>query len=227
MFSLPVLPHPLLVLLLLLAQSTSIPGATALILAITSDSLQRGYSTTAVALYITSLSAAGSAGAFALANVARAHGYLSTRRIEEWAPGRLDQLRRRLAVASSSANTTHRPGSWRRAASRFIRHLSAVVGLRCSPVPNWMVNLGSPIVGIDFFPFTVGSFVGLLLPSALLTQAGEAIIRGEHPSAVLDPRQSAALWLVGGLVLLRSMYGADDVEEVATSTPVYETRKDR
>jgi hypothetical protein len=90
-----------------------------------------------------------------------------------------------------------------------------------------MVNLGSPIVGIDFFPFTVGSFVGLLLPSALLTQAGEAIIRGEHPSAVLDPRQSAALWLVGGLVLLRSMYGADDVEEVATSTPVDETRKDR
>jgi membrane protein YqaA with SNARE-associated domain len=48
--------------------------------------------------------------------------------------------------------------------------------LRFTPlIPNWFVNLASPLVGIPYHYFLVGSFIGLMPMNFILMQTGETL----------------------------------------------------
>lgn len=48
--------------------------------------------------------------------------------------------------------------------------------LRITPLlPNWFINLASPIIGVPLAPFTVGTFFGVVPPSFIAIQAGQTL----------------------------------------------------
>lgn len=48
--------------------------------------------------------------------------------------------------------------------------------LRITPLlPNWFINLASPIIGVPLAPFTVGTFFGVAPPSFIAIQAGQTL----------------------------------------------------
>ncbi|CAL7950259.1 unnamed protein product [Xylocopa violacea] len=48
--------------------------------------------------------------------------------------------------------------------------------LRMTPVvPNWFINLASPIIGVPLAPFSVGTFLGVAPPSFVAIQAGQTL----------------------------------------------------
>jgi len=81
--------------------------------------------------------------------------------------------------------------------------------LRLTPfVPNWFVNLSSPIVGNPIKPFIIGSFFGTqfslfflaLCGNTLATLGEEAYADIRSPLALLsDPRKYAHIIIVGGV----------------------------
>lgn len=78
--------------------------------------------------------------------------------------------------------------------------LLLVVGLRITPLlPNWFVNVASPVVGVPLPTFFAGTFLGVLAPSLFHVRAGVALDQLVKPSDALD--WSAVLSLCGlGLV---------------------------
>lgn len=54
--------------------------------------------------------------------------------------------------------------------------LNYVVFLRVTPLlPNWFINLASPVIGVPLVPFTVGTFFGVAPPSFVAIQAGQTL----------------------------------------------------
>jgi len=47
--------------------------------------------------------------------------------------------------------------------------------LRVSPVPNWLINLSSPHIGVPLKTFALASFVGAIPLAAVHVYAGTAI----------------------------------------------------
>lgn len=48
--------------------------------------------------------------------------------------------------------------------------------LRMTPLlPNWFINLASPVIGVPMMPFTVGTFFGVAPPSFMAIQAGQTL----------------------------------------------------
>ncbi|KAH0955793.1 hypothetical protein HN011_003954 [Eciton burchellii] len=48
--------------------------------------------------------------------------------------------------------------------------------LRITPIlPNWFINLASPVIGVPLVPFTVGTFFGVAPPSFVAIQAGQTL----------------------------------------------------
>jgi uncharacterized membrane protein YdjX (TVP38/TMEM64 family) len=64
--------------------------------------------------------------------------------------------------------------------ARVDRHrdnlLSYILFLRITPfLPNWFINIVSPVIGVPLFPFWVGSFFGVAPPSFVFIQAGTTL----------------------------------------------------
>ncbi|KAI9477930.1 MAG: hypothetical protein EXX96DRAFT_568741 [Benjaminiella poitrasii] len=56
--------------------------------------------------------------------------------------------------------------------------LNYMIVLRISPLPpNWVVNLGSPHLGVPLTSFFWGTFLGVMPPSFIHVQAGAALDR--------------------------------------------------
>lgn len=54
--------------------------------------------------------------------------------------------------------------------------LNYMLFLRMTPLlPNWFINLASPVVGVPMMPFTVGTFFGVAPPSFVAIQAGRTL----------------------------------------------------
>ncbi|CAD6235795.1 GSCOCG00007984001-RA-CDS [Cotesia congregata] len=54
--------------------------------------------------------------------------------------------------------------------------LSYMLFLRITPLlPNWFINLASPVLGVPIVPFTVGTFLGVAPPSFVAIQAGQTL----------------------------------------------------
>ncbi|KAL2713759.1 transmembrane protein 41 isoform X1 [Vespula squamosa] len=54
--------------------------------------------------------------------------------------------------------------------------LNYMLFLRMTPLlPNWFINLASPVIGVPIVPFTVGTFFGVAPPSFVAIQAGQTL----------------------------------------------------
>ncbi|XP_011170769.1 transmembrane protein 41 homolog isoform X2 [Solenopsis invicta] len=54
--------------------------------------------------------------------------------------------------------------------------LNYMLFLRITPLlPNWFINLASPVFGVPIIPFTVGTFFGVAPPSFIAIQAGQTL----------------------------------------------------
>ena len=48
--------------------------------------------------------------------------------------------------------------------------------LRITPfLPNWFINIVSPVIGVDLKPFWLGTFIGVAPPSFVAIQAGTTL----------------------------------------------------
>lgn len=49
--------------------------------------------------------------------------------------------------------------------------------LRITPLlPNWLINLCAPVVGVPLYPFVFGTFFGVIPPSIVAIQAGKTLL---------------------------------------------------
>jgi len=63
--------------------------------------------------------------------------------------------------------------------------LSYIIFLRITPfLPNWFINIVSPVLGVSLFPFYLGSFLGVGPPSFVFIQAGTAL---QQMTSTMDP----------------------------------------
>lgn len=54
--------------------------------------------------------------------------------------------------------------------------LNYIIFLRITPLlPNWFINITSPVVGVPAYPFILGTFIGVAPPSVLMIQAGTTL----------------------------------------------------
>ncbi|XP_021924432.1 transmembrane protein 41B isoform X2 [Zootermopsis nevadensis] len=54
--------------------------------------------------------------------------------------------------------------------------------LRMTPfLPNWFINIASPIIGVPLFTFWIGTFVGVAPPSFVAIQAGQTLYKLSAP----------------------------------------------
>lgn len=70
-----------------------------------------------------------------------------------------------------------RANMWAASVSRHHDNLlNYMLFLRMTPLlPNWFINLASPVVGVPIMPFIVGTFFGVAPPSFVAIQAGQTL----------------------------------------------------
>jgi uncharacterized membrane protein YdjX (TVP38/TMEM64 family) len=77
-----------------------------------------------------------------------------------------------------------------------------IIFLRITPiVPNWFINLTSPIINIPLFPFLLGTFLGVAPPSLVYIQAGKTLNDLVSTSSVFSAQSVIALVFVSLLSL--------------------------
>jgi len=80
--------------------------------------------------------------------------------------------------------------------------LSYIMFLRITPfLPNWFINIVSPVIGVPLVPFWTGSFFGVAPPSFVFIQAGTTL---QQMTSTMDPItvQSVALLVLFALLSL-------------------------
>ncbi|XP_014227953.1 transmembrane protein 41B isoform X1 [Trichogramma pretiosum] len=67
--------------------------------------------------------------------------------------------------------------SWAEAVKKHKSNLlHYMLFLRITPLlPNWFINLASPVVGVPMKPFVIGTFLGVAPPSFVAIQAGQTL----------------------------------------------------
>ena len=84
------------------------------------------------------------------------------------------------AVLSSSSNDHSSPPPPPPSLSQISRHSNDmmwyIIFLRITPfLPNWFINLASPIIGVKISPFFWGTFLGVAPPSFFFIRAGTTL----------------------------------------------------
>jgi len=77
---------------------------------------------------------------------------------------------------------------------------SYIMFLRITPfLPNWFINIVSPVIGVPLFPFWMGSFFGVAPPSFIFIQAGTTL---QQLTSTMDPitPETVALLVVFALL---------------------------
>ncbi|CAF0757888.1 unnamed protein product [Adineta ricciae] len=78
-----------------------------------------------------------------------------------------------------------------------------IIFLRITPIlPNWFINLCSPILDVPLKPFFLGTFAGVALPSVLFIQAGKTLHQLSSASDVFSWRSIIILGFCAILSLL-------------------------
>jgi uncharacterized membrane protein YdjX (TVP38/TMEM64 family) len=78
-----------------------------------------------------------------------------------------------------------------------------IIFLRITPIlPNWFINVCSPILDVPLGPFFAGTFAGVALPSILFIQAGKTLHQLTSASDVFSWRSIVMLGLCAILSLL-------------------------
>ncbi|KAI1281959.1 Transmembrane protein 41B [Halotydeus destructor] len=95
--------------------------------------------------------------------------------------------------------------------SQVIRHkdnlLNYIIFLRITPfLPNWFINLASPVIGVPFTPFFVGTFLGVAPPSFVAIQAGKTLNKLTSSKDVLSWSSILLLVLFASLSVIPVVY---------------------
>merc|ERR1719464_1248417 len=78
--------------------------------------------------------------------------------------------------------------------------LSYIVFLRITPfLPNWFINIVSPVIGVPLPPFWFGSFIGVAPPSFIFIQAGTTL---QQLTSTMDPITPTSVGLLVGFAVL-------------------------
>ncbi|XP_076624234.1 transmembrane protein stas [Colletes latitarsis] len=66
---------------------------------------------------------------------------------------------------------------WMQTVKKHKHHLfNYMLFLRITPLlPNWFINLASPVIGVPLAPFAIGTFFGVAPPSFVAIQAGQTL----------------------------------------------------
>lgn len=66
---------------------------------------------------------------------------------------------------------------WSRKVKKHESHLlNYIIFLRITPLlPNWFINIFSPVVGVPAYPFIMGTFIGVAPPSVVMIHAGKTL----------------------------------------------------
>ena len=90
--------------------------------------------------------------------------------------------------------------------------LGYIIFLRITPfLPNWFINIVSPVIDVHLKPFWLGTFVGVAPPSFIAIQAGTTLQQMTSTTDALS-FQSVALLVFFALLsilpaLLKNRYG--------------------
>jgi uncharacterized membrane protein YdjX (TVP38/TMEM64 family) len=78
--------------------------------------------------------------------------------------------------------------------------------LRVTPIlPNWFINIASPVVDVPILPFFLGTFAGVAPPSVFFIQAGKTIHQMTSTN-VISWTSMLFLFLLGLLSLAPILY---------------------
>ena len=71
----------------------------------------------------------------------------------------------------------HRSAQWSNQIGQHRNHLlNYIIFLRITPfLPNWFINITSPIVNVPLKPFFIGTFLGVAPPSFIAIHAGTTL----------------------------------------------------
>ncbi|XP_067204846.1 transmembrane protein 41 homolog isoform X1 [Linepithema humile] len=79
--------------------------------------------------------------------------------------------------------------------------------LRMTPLlPNWFINLASPVIGVPMMPFTIGTFLGVAPPSIVAIQAGQTLHKLTSSSDAWSWNSIITLCVLALLSLLPVLY---------------------
>ncbi|KAI6227557.1 hypothetical protein M3Y99_01242300 [Aphelenchoides fujianensis] len=82
-----------------------------------------------------------------------------------------------------------------------------IVFLRVTPIlPNWFINIASPVIDVPFWAFFFGTLVGVAPPSFLFIQAGTTLQMMTNTNAVMSWTSMAALAFFAALSLVPVIY---------------------
>ena len=71
--------------------------------------------------------------------------------------------------------------------------LCYMIFLRITPIfPNWFINITSPIIGVPFMPFFLGTLIGVAPPSTIAIIAGKTLKIAASPNLFT---WNSVLWL--------------------------------
>eukprot|EP00123_Amoebidium_parasiticum_P004902 comp16176_c0_seq1/m.13793 comp16176_c0_seq1/g.13793 ORF comp16176_c0_seq1/g.13793 comp16176_c0_seq1/m.13793 type:complete len:273 (-) comp16176_c0_seq1:94-912(-) len=72
-----------------------------------------------------------------------------------------------------------------------------IVFLRITPfLPNWFINIASPVLNVKVTPFFIGTFIGVGPPTMFFIKAGQTLQQLSHTGEVMS------YWSMAGLVAL-------------------------
>lgn len=85
--------------------------------------------------------------------------------------------------------------------------LNYIIFLRITPfLPNWFINMTSPVIGVPVFPFVFGTFIGVAPPSLLAIQAGKTLHTLTSASDAVSPLQFMSLIALGFVSMIPVLF---------------------
>ena len=95
--------------------------------------------------------------------------------------------------------------------SQVVQHkdnlLNYIIFLRITPfLPNWFINIASPVIDVPFMPFFFGTFLGVAPPSFVAIQAGKTLNKLSSSKDVLSLSSILLLVLFASLSMIPVFY---------------------
>lgn len=118
-----------------------------------------------------------------------------------------------------------RLAKWQLQVQRQKGHIfNYIVFLRVTPIlPNWFINLASPLIDVPLAPFFFGTIAGVAPPSFLFIQAGTTLQAMTHANAVWSWTNVLALTFFAALsiapVIYKQFYFVDSNDDVFEPNP--------
>jgi len=77
-----------------------------------------------------------------------------------------------------------------------------IIFLRITPIlPNWFINVSSPVIGVPFTPFFFGTLFGVAPPSCVYIWSGKTLKELTSTAGLVSPKAMVVLFILGFLTL--------------------------